>query len=76
MAKVLEGIDLRGLIDLEAVFGTVLGGPAGLTRSLFPRTVHPAATKRKTGLARKRTTKTPAKRVVKFRLSTESCIIQ
>ena len=29
MAKVLNGINLRDLIDLEAEFGTVLGGPAG-----------------------------------------------
>ena len=29
MAKILKGIDLRDLIDLEVEFGTVLGGPAG-----------------------------------------------
>jgi len=29
----LGGIDLQGLIDLAAEFGTLLGGPAGLKRT-------------------------------------------
>ena len=63
MAKVLEGIDLRDLIDLEAQFGTVLGGPAGSARRLFP------PTKRKKGFAGKGNAKIRAKKLVRLRLA-------
>jgi len=69
MAKVLEGIDLRDLIDLEAQFGTVLGGPAGSARRLFPPSVQPGAAKRKKGFARKGNAKIRAKKLVRFRLA-------
>jgi hypothetical protein len=78
MAKVLAGIDWQGLIDLEAEFGALLGGPTGLKKTkgagLF---VAPVIGKRvrvdgKTRIRRNSTAaaiKTPAKRAVRFRVA-------
>jgi DNA-binding protein HU-beta len=78
MAKVRGGIDLQGLIDLEAEFGTLLGGPAGLKKTkgagvfVVPLIGKLVRVDRKARTGRNSTgeaIKTPARKVVRFRVA-------
>lgn len=78
MAKVLGGMDLQGLIDLEAEFGTLLGGPAGLKKTkgagvfVVPLIGRRVGVDRKARMGRNSTgeaIKTPARKVVRLRVA-------